>query len=129
MPKFVKGGPNPGFKPGQSGNPKGRTKSILEVAAAARDFSLEGLEILKKIARKEDGTDAARAMAVNSILDRGLGKPLQTVDLNQREYDAREMKEYSDDELTSILAGDEPVAETNGSAGAADTPPDPPVPH
>ncbi len=38
---FEKGKPNPGkkFKPGQSGNPGGRSKAIVEVAAAAREIT------------------------------------------------------------------------------------------
>ena len=51
MAKFEKGKPNPGrkFQPGQSGNPKGPPKAIVEVATAARERTVEAIKTLEAI--------------------------------------------------------------------------------
>jgi hypothetical protein len=44
--RFVKGQRNPGqnvFKPGQSGNPSGKSRSIVEITKIARDHCEEGI--------------------------------------------------------------------------------------
>ena len=113
---FVKGGPNPGvkFQKGQSGNPRGRSPQIIEVAKAAREHTTEALETLARIMRDAKATASARVSAAVAILERGWGKAPQVIDL-RREID---MKELSDDELTLIAIGT--VTEPNGSAGAAE---------
>lgn len=47
--------------------------------AAAQVYTTEALGTLAKIMRKSDG-DAARVAACKEILDRGHGKPKQTMD-------------------------------------------------
>jgi len=49
-----------------------------------------------------DAPPAARVAAANSLLDRGWGKPAQTVDMTVRKQIA---KELSDDELAGIATG------------------------
>jgi hypothetical protein len=125
MGKFQKGGnvSNKGqFKPGQSGNPGGRPKAIVDVAAAARDFTLEGIEILKAIARREDATDTARTSAVKELLDRAWGKAPQTLDLRKQ----LNLDEMTDAELAAIAAsGRDDEQSGNGSEDTAATPGDP----
>ena len=65
------------FQPGQSGNPKGLSKGLREVAAAARVYTQEMLEILVKIARDTKASPAARAAACQYVIDRGHGKAPQ----------------------------------------------------
>lgn len=67
------------FKKGQSGNPGGRPKTMGEVREAARAHTKEMIDVLVRIA-KSGKTDQARALAANSILDRGWGKPVQPID-------------------------------------------------
>lgn len=76
---FKPGGPNPGFKPGHSGNPGGRPKIDQEVRRLAQEMSVEAIHTLGDIMRDTEGDKRVRAMAANSILDRAVGKPVQAI--------------------------------------------------
>lgn len=108
--------PNPSrWKPGQSGNPKGRPPIVHHVLELARQHSGEAIMALVEILRDKNSPPAARAMAANSILDRGYGKPAQSVDIG---ISRKSLDELSDVELAAIAAGadDEKHAEElNGS--------------
>lgn len=78
------------WKKGTSGNPGGRAKSTVTVeingelversiTELAREFTVEGLEILMAIARDPKAPTAARVSAVVNIHDRGWGKPAQMI--------------------------------------------------
>lgn len=51
-------------------------------AEMARDLVPEALEIVASIMRDDQQTGSARIAAVNVIMDRGLGKPMQAVHLS-----------------------------------------------
>jgi Family of unknown function (DUF5681) len=68
------------FKPGQSGNPKGRPRVLADVQNAAREHSGEAIETLAQIMRNPKAPAAARTSAACALLDRGYGKPPQTVE-------------------------------------------------
>ena len=70
------------FRPGQSGNPNGRPKVVADVQNAAREHSGEAIETLAQIMCDPKAPAAARIAAASALLDRGYGKPLQTVDAN-----------------------------------------------
>jgi hypothetical protein len=70
------------FRPGQSGNPNGRPRVLADVQNAAREHSAEALETLAQIMRNPKAPATARIAAASALLDRGYGKPLQTVDAN-----------------------------------------------
>lgn len=72
------------FKKGQSGNPKGRAKIVLEDGRAlsdvAKEYTTEAIETLASVMR-EGQSDKARISAANALLDRGWGRPKQDMDL------------------------------------------------
>ncbi len=72
---FQAGRPNPGFKPGQSGNPGGRPKGL---ARRVRDeIGADGgelVEIMLEIARDLDASRRDRMQAVEWLAVRGWGR-------------------------------------------------------
>jgi len=122
MGKFEKGKPNPGkkFKPGQSGNSGGRPKAIVEVAAAARELTLESIATLKEVMQNKKATASARVSAAVAILERGWGKAPQTINL-RRDTD---LGTLTDDELIAIAAGDDIAANGGDTAPATPEGPD-----
>jgi len=66
------------FGAGNRANPGGRPRTDPELQALLKSYSAMAIQTLAEIARK--GTnERARVMAANSLLDRGLGKPLQRI--------------------------------------------------
>jgi hypothetical protein len=90
------------FKPGQSGNPGGRPKVVGEVTSLARECTVESVETLREIMRNKKAPAQARVAAANSLLDRGYGKPAQSLDvgLTRKVFD-----DMSDAELAAIAGG------------------------
>jgi hypothetical protein len=68
------------FRPGQSGNPNGRPKVVADVQNAAGEHSTEAIKTLVQIMCDPKAPADARISAASALLDRGYGKPLQTVD-------------------------------------------------
>jgi uncharacterized protein DUF5681 len=64
--------------PGQSGNPSGRPKSEHDAPALARKYTVRAVEVLGELL--EDPDSKVRGFAANALLDRGHGKPTQTVE-------------------------------------------------
>jgi hypothetical protein len=68
------------FAPGQSGNPGGRPKEAAEVKALAREHGAEAIAKLVLLLRDDDKRTALAA--AQALLDRGYGKPGQSVELS-----------------------------------------------
>ena len=95
--RFAKGNPN-GFKPGQSGNPAGRPKSITLSESFRRQLSqpvpndphgrtfAEVIALRVCVAAAQGDVSAARELG-----DRTEGKPKQSVDLDMNVNDWRQM--------------------------------------
>jgi hypothetical protein len=85
------------FRPGFSGNPGGKPKELRDIQHAARAHSAEAIAALVKIAR--DGrSESARVQAATAILDRGFGKPAQTVHRTNQD-----VSRLSDAEIANLL--------------------------
>jgi hypothetical protein len=68
------------FAKGQSGNPGGRPKALVEVQEAARSHTLTALATLARIADDKTAPPAAQVAAANALLDRAWGRPSQPVE-------------------------------------------------
>ena len=97
------------FKPGQSGNPGGRPKVLGEVQTLARQYTTEAIEALVAIMRNKKAPPAAVALASNSILDRGYGRPAQAISVSRPTPE-----EMTDAELLAIAASDDEGLDDSG---------------
>jgi hypothetical protein len=89
-------------------------KTPTDIRSLARGHTETALKTLAGIMGQTDAPPSARVSAATALLDRGWGKPQQTVDMTVRKAIA---KELSDDELADIAVG--------SSEGTADAPIDP----
>ena len=96
------------FKPGVSGNPDGRPKRpqtiearrvVANVKAAARELTPVAIDTLEKAMTDQKAPWAAKIAAAIAVLDRGWGKPEQTVSANVSVFD-----QMTDDEQKTMLA-------------------------
>lgn len=69
------------FQKGQSGNPGGRRKADPALRDIARSHTAEAIKALLRVMRSKRSPAAAVVMAAREILDRGYGRPAQTMDM------------------------------------------------
>jgi hypothetical protein len=67
------------IQPGTSGNPGGRPKQDANLAKAAREYTIEALNVAVEIMRDPDVKPSTRLSAVDLILSRGHGRAPVTV--------------------------------------------------
>lgn len=89
------------FKKGQSGNPGGRPRIPADVKELARAMAKPAVDALAEIVKSKKAPAAARVSAAVALLDRGYGKPAQTINANVR----RSFSDISDAELAAIATG------------------------
>jgi len=70
------------FKKGQSGNPGGRPKQEKFVVEAARAAGDRCIEILQELVEHED--PRVQLAAADQLLNRGFGKPRQSIETDFR---------------------------------------------
>ena len=88
-------------------------KTPTDIRSLARSHTEGALNTLKGIMHQADAPPAARVSAAVALLDRGWGKPSQTMEMTVR----RIARDLADDELADIAVG--------GGEGTADAPVDP----
>ena len=69
------------FLPGVSGNPSGRSGCIIEARRLAEGFSPESIRRLWAIIEDSATLASVRLGAISELLDRGMGKPRQAVEV------------------------------------------------
>ena len=89
-------------------------KAPTDIRSLARSYTEKALKVLAGVMMQDEAPAAARVSAATALLDRGWGKPQQTVDMTVRKAIA---KELSDDELADIAVG--------SGEGVAEAPVDP----
>jgi hypothetical protein len=72
------------FQKGVSGNPGGRSKALRDVEAAAREHTPTAIKTLADICGDAALPPSARVSAAIALLDRGHGKPAQTISATHR---------------------------------------------
>ena len=70
-----------GFQKGQSGNPGGRSKLPADIREAFKAKAPQALEVLTRCL--QSGDDRIAMMAAQAILDRGYGRPTQSIDVRE----------------------------------------------
>jgi len=73
------------FKPGKSGNPKGRPKVNASLKEMAKKYTQEAVAVLVEVMQDKKAPPASRITAATAILDRGYGRPVPSAE--QREED------------------------------------------
>jgi len=76
---FTKGN-TVGFKKGRSGNPGGRARMPVDMRELVKANTAEAVAVLLEVMKNKKAPDSARVNAANSILDRGWGRPTQSVE-------------------------------------------------
>jgi hypothetical protein len=108
------------FAKGVSGNPGGKPKELRGIQHLARTHAQRMIEVLAEIAENEKATPAARATCAVALLDRGFGKPKETIDANISNA-VRNASELTDEQLADIIA----LGTGGGSEGDSAPSPDP----
>jgi hypothetical protein len=88
------------FQKGKSGNPGGRPIMPPGLREAAKAKTVEALDVLAAVMRDDKAPPAARVSAAVAILDRGWGRPAQSVQVDDKR---RSVDEMSTDELMAVL--------------------------
>jgi hypothetical protein len=89
------------LKPGNRANPGGGPKAIISLVELARAQTEASIKTLVEIRDSTQAPAAARVGAANALLDRGWGKPAQTV--TQTIEQQRSVREWTTDELIAYL--------------------------
>jgi len=88
-----------GFQRGQSGNPGGRSKLPADIREAFKAKAPAALEVLTRCLQSGDVRIAM--MAAQAILDRGYGKPTQSIDANINDDPVRYIVELPEKSATT----------------------------
>ena len=95
------------WKPGQSGNPKGvssrQAQYVHDLRQAARRYGKNSVKLLGRALTAKDCPWPSKIQAASILLDRGYGKPHQTIDVNAI-LGSLDLSRYSAAELDALEA-------------------------
>ena len=91
------------WKKGYSPNPGGFTREAIAVRRKAGMLASEALDYLARVMRNEDEQTRNRIVAVSMILDRALGKPAQSIQLQDLNGESANPAKMSRSELEAAI--------------------------
>jgi hypothetical protein len=89
--------------PGKSANPGGMSRGVGEVKRLAQQHGPEMIDALVAIVRDKKAPHVARVAAAREVLDRGFGRPEQSVSVDV-ELARKKISELSLDEIREMKA-------------------------
>lgn len=104
-----------GFQKGQVSNPKGREPIVREVQTLAKQQTELAVNTLVEIMTNEKTNGSARVQAAVALLDRGWGRPKQSVDIKV-DHDASGLAAALDalrERETKAIADQRPVIDVD----------------
>lgn len=101
-----------GFQPGNCANPGGRSKKDIELEAHARLHAKFAIDTAAQILMSTEASNSDRLKAAQLILERGHGKPKETVTVKHE----RPVSEWSEEQLDAAIAS--LTGETRAAEGA-----------
>ena len=98
--KKQKGGRRPGAgRPPGTPNKKAYTGQAMNIAKLAQDYGPDALRTLAEVMNNGDASDAARVAAANALLDRGFGRPPQSLNVKPEVRHSIDLTKLTDEEL------------------------------
>jgi predicted nucleic acid-binding Zn ribbon protein len=93
------------FRPGQSGNPGGRPKGLVETIRASTQDGQELVQFMLQLFRGEmkGARMRDRMEAATWLCDRGFGKPAQAIEaLHEQKVAVLDLRSMTDDQLDAL---------------------------